>query len=163
VGPFYCPADDQVYIDLSFYEVLSRQLGATSEFAQPYVLAHEYGHHMQDLLGTEAKMRRAQQGASNAEQNQLSVKLELQADCYAGAWAKAASDTTDDNGQRIFTIQGGIDAAGRIGDDELQKRSGNPVNPEEFTHGTSAQRQQWFSQGYNSGDPRTCDTFAGTL
>jgi hypothetical protein len=170
VGPFYCPADDQVYIDLSFYQVLSQQLGATSEFAQPYVLAHEYGHHMQDVLGTEAKMRQAQRGASKAEQNELSVRLELQADCYAGAWAKAASDTTADNGQKIFKslteadIQGGIDAAGRIGDDELQKRGGNPVNPEEFTHGTSAQRQKWFTQGYTTGDPKTCDTFAaGTL
>jgi len=124
---------------------------------------------MQDLIGTEAKMRQAQQGASEAEQNQLSVRLELQADCYAGAWAKAASDTTADNGQKIFKslteadVQGGIDAAGKIGDDTLQKRSGNPVNPEEFTHGTSAQRQKWFTQGYSSGDPKTCDTFGGSL
>jgi len=166
VGPFYCPADDKVYIDLTFYRVLAKQLGAPGEFAQPYVLAHEYGHHMQDLIGTEAKMRRAQQGASNKEKNQLSVRLELQADCYAGAWAKAASDTTDANGQRIFKsltaqdVQEGIDTAGKIGDDELQERSGNPVNPAEFTHGTAAQRQKWFSQGYNSGNPTSCDTFA---
>ena len=167
VGPFYCPADNQVYIDLTFYQVLSDQLGATSEFAQPYVLAHEYGHHMQAMLGTEARMRQAQRGASNAEKNRQSVRLELQADCYAGVWAKAAADTTDDNGQQIFKsltaadIQGGIDAAGKIGDDELQKKSGNPVNPEEFTHGTSAQRQQWFAKGYESGNPKvSCDTFA---
>jgi predicted metalloprotease len=166
VGPFYCPADDKVYIDLTFYRVLAQQLGAPGEFAQPYVLAHEYGHHIQDLVGSEAKMRRAQQGASDEEKNQLSVRLELQADCYAGVWAKAASDTTAANGERIFKsltaqdVQEGIDTAGKIGDDELQKRSGNPVNPAEFTHGTAAQRQKWFSQGYNTGTPKSCDTFA---
>ena len=112
-------------------------------------------------------MRQAQQGASNAEKNKQSVRLELQADCYAGVWAKAAADTTADNGQQIFKsltaadIQRGIEAAGKIGDDELQKKSGNPVNPEEFTHGTSAQRQEWFSKGYESGNPKvSCDTFA---
>ncbi|MBU2665841.1 neutral zinc metallopeptidase [Actinoplanes bogorensis] len=161
VGPFYCPGDNNVYIDLSFYQVLAKQLGASGEFAQPYVLAHEYGHHIQDITGTEAKMRQAQSGASNAEKNALSVKLELQADCYAGAWAKSASTTTDKDGVQIFKsltvqdIQEGIQAAGQIGDDTLQKRSGNPVNPEEFTHGTSAQRQEWFSKGYN-GSPKSC-------
>nr|WP_296072619.1 neutral zinc metallopeptidase [uncultured Actinoplanes sp.] len=165
VGPFYCPADNKVYIDLTFYQVLAQQLGAPGEFAQPYVLAHEYGHHIQDLVGTEAKMRRAQQGASEAQQNALSVKLELQADCYAGVWAKHATETTANNGQPIFKsltqqdVQEGIDTAGKIGDDVLQKRSGNPVNPDEFTHGTAAQRQQWFSTGYNSGTPESCDTF----
>ncbi|GAB2589098.1 membrane protein [Paractinoplanes abujensis] len=164
VGPFYCPGDNNVYIDLTFYQVLSKQLGAPGEFAQPYVLAHEYGHHIQDITGTEAKMRRAQQGASEAEQNALSVKLELQADCYAGAWAKSATATTDKDGDKIFKsltqqdIQEGIQTAGQIGDDELQKRSGNPVNPEEFTHGTSAQRQQAFSTGYDSGSPKSCAT-----
>ncbi|WP_433829564.1 KPN_02809 family neutral zinc metallopeptidase [Actinoplanes sp. CA-015351] len=164
VGPFYCPADDKVYIDLTFYEVLSKQLGAPGEFAQPYVLAHEYGHHVQDVLGTEAEMRRRQErdpGSANAE----SVKLELQADCYAGAWANAASTTTDKDGDKIFTsltdqdIQEGIQAAGQIGDDTLQKKGGGDINPEEFTHGTSAQRQQWFRVGYDSGDPKQCDTF----
>ncbi|MBB2941479.1 hypothetical protein FB565_001183 [Actinoplanes lutulentus] len=164
VGPFYCPADDKVYIDLTFYEVLSKQLGAPGEFAQPYVLAHEYGHHVQDVLGTEAEMRRRQErdpGSANAE----SVKLELQADCYAGAWANAAANTTDKDGDKIFTsltdqdIQEGIQAAGQIGDDTLQKKGGGDINPEEFTHGSSAQRQQWFRVGYDSGDPKQCDTF----
>ncbi|GAA2586074.1 neutral zinc metallopeptidase [Winogradskya consettensis] len=154
VGPFYCPADDKVYIDLTFYEVLSQQLGAPGEFAQPYVLAHEYGHHIQDLAGQET-------GGTNAG----SVKLELQADCYAGVWAKNATGTDDGSGQKIFKsitaddIKQGIDTAGQIGDDTLQKKSGGTVNPAEFTHGTSAQRQKWFSEGYNSGTPKNCDTF----
>jgi predicted metalloprotease len=164
VGPFYCPADDKVYIDLTFYQVLSKQLGAPGEFAQPYVLAHEYGHHVQDVLGTEAEMRRRQErdpGSANAE----SVKLELQADCYAGAWAKDAATTTDKDGDKIFKsltdqdIQEGIQAAGQIGDDTLQKRGGGEINPEEFTHGSSAQRQEWFRVGFDSGDPAQCDTF----
>jgi predicted metalloprotease len=166
VGPFYCPADNKVYIDLTFYQVLAKQLGAPGEFAQPYVLAHEYGHHIQDLVGTEAQMRQQQQGASGAAKNLLSVKLELQADCYAGVWAKHATETKSKNGQAIFKsltaedIQQGIQTAGQIGDDTLQKQSGNEVNPQEFTHGTSADRQKWFSAGYNSGTPKNCDTFA---
>jgi predicted metalloprotease len=165
VGPFYCPADDRVYIDLTFYEVLARQLGAPGEFAQPYVLAHEYGHHVQDLLGTEAAMRRQQQRDPD-QANALSVKLELQADCYAGAWAKNATGTDDASGQKIFKsitaqdIQEGLDTASKIGDDTLQKRGGGTINPAEFTHGSSAQRQEWFSNGYNSGSPKSCDTFA---
>ncbi len=164
VGPFYCPGDDQVYIDLTFYRQLADQLGAPGEFAQPYVLAHEYGHHIQDITGTEAEMRRQQQRDPD-QANQLSVKLELQADCYAGAWAKNATGTDDGSGQKIFTsiteqdIQEGLDTAAKIGDDTLQQRSGGRVNPEEFTHGTSAQRQQWFRIGYESGDPGSCDTF----
>ncbi|GAA4577610.1 neutral zinc metallopeptidase [Micromonospora coerulea] len=168
VGPFYCPADDLVYIDLTFYRLLADQLGAEGEFAQPYVLAHEYGHHVQDLLGTEAQMRRQQQRDPN-NANALSVKLELQADCYAGAWAKNATGTSDAQGQKIFKsiteqdIQQGIDTAEKIGDDAIQQRSGRPVNPDEFTHGTSEQRQQWFTKGYSTGDPKGCDTFGGTL
>ncbi|GAB1646159.1 neutral zinc metallopeptidase [Krasilnikovia sp. MM14-A1259] len=164
VGPFYCPADDRVYIDLSFYRVLSDSLGAPGEFAQPYVLAHEYGHHIQDLLGTEAQMRRAQQrDPKNA--NQLSVRLELQADCYAGVWAKNATGTESAEGTKIFKsitaqdIQQGLDTAGKIGDDTLQRRSGGGVNPAEFTHGTSAQRQHWFSTGFQTGTAKSCDTF----
>ncbi|MFI5837330.1 neutral zinc metallopeptidase [Micromonospora sp. NPDC051300] len=164
VGPFYCPADDLVYIDLTFYRLLADQLGAEGEFAQPYVLAHEYGHHVQDLLGTEAEMRRQQQrDPQNA--NALSVKLELQADCYAGAWAKNATGTADEKGQKIFKsitdqdIQQAIDTAEKIGDDAIQKRSGRPVNPDEFTHGSSEQRKQWFTKGYSTGDPKACDTF----
>ncbi|MDG4799782.1 neutral zinc metallopeptidase [Micromonospora sp. WMMD980] len=164
VGPFYCPADDLVYIDLTFYRLLADQLGAEGEFAQPYVLAHEYGHHVQDLLGTEAEMRRQQQrDPQNA--NALSVKLELQADCYAGAWAKNATGTADDKGQKIFKsitdqdIQQAIDTAEKIGDDAIQQRSGRPVNPDEFTHGSSEQRKQWFTKGFSTGDPKACDTF----
>ncbi|WP_329011914.1 neutral zinc metallopeptidase [Micromonospora rifamycinica] len=168
VGPFYCPADDLVYIDLTFYQTLADQLGAQGEFAQPYVLAHEYGHHVQDLLGTEAQMRRQQQrdpGSANA----LSVKLELQADCYAGAWAKNATGTADEQGQKIFKsiteqdIAQAIDTAEKIGDDAISKRADRPVNPEEFTHGSSEQRKQWFTKGYTTGDPKACDTFSGSL
>ena len=164
-GPFYCPADDRVYIDLTFYKLLADQLGAPGEFAQPYVLAHEYGHHVQDLLGIEAQMRREQQ-RDPSQENKLSVKLELQADCFAGVWAKGATGTQDASGQKIFKsltaedVQQGIDTAGKIGDDTLQQRSGGTINPAEFTHGTSAQRQEWFSTGYNKGDPKSCDTFA---
>jgi predicted metalloprotease len=163
-GPFYCPSDDRVYIDLTFYQLLADQLGAPGEFAQPYVLAHEYGHHIQDLVGTEAQMRRDQE-RNPSQANALSVRLELQADCYAGVWAKGATGTTDASGQKIFKsittqdIQEGLQTASKIGDDTLQKRSGGTINPAEFTHGTSAQRQQWFSTGYNSGDPKACDTF----
>ncbi|MBY8872600.1 neutral zinc metallopeptidase [Micromonospora sp. PLK6-60] len=164
VGPFYCPADDKVYIDLTFYQVLAEQLGAEGEFAQPYVLAHEYGHHVQDLLGTEAQMRRQQQRDPN-NANALSVKLELQADCYAGAWAKNATGTADEVGVKIFKsiteqdIQQAIDTAEKIGDDAISKRANRPVNPEEFTHGSSEQRKQWFTKGYESGSPKSCDTF----
>jgi uncharacterized protein len=164
-GPFYCPEDNRVYIDLTFYKLLADQLGAPGEFAQPYVLAHEYGHHVQDLVGTEAQMRRDQQ-RDPSQANKLSVKLELQADCYAGVWAKGATGTEDSSGQKIFKsitaddIQQGLDTASKIGDDTLQQRSGGSINPAEFTHGTSAQRQQWFATGYKSGDPKSCDTFA---
>jgi predicted metalloprotease len=165
VGPFYCPADDRVYIDLTFYEVLANELGAKGEFAQPYVLAHEYGHHVQDLLGTEAAMRRSQQrDPGNA--NKLSVALELQADCFAGAWAKNATGTDTAGGVKIFKsitatdIQEGLDTAATIGDDTLQKRAGGRVNQDAFTHGSSADRQKWFNQGHQTGDPKQCDTFA---
>jgi predicted metalloprotease len=168
VGPFYCPADDKVYIDLTFYQVLSKELGAPGEFAQPYVLAHEYGHHVQDVLGTEADMRRRQErDPGNA--NQESVKLELQADCYAGAWAHSAAGTVDKDGDKIFKnltdadIQEGIQTAGQIGDDTLQKRGGGEINPDQFTHGTSEQRQHWFRVGWESGDPKQCDTFSATI
>ncbi|MFY1693718.1 neutral zinc metallopeptidase [Plantactinospora sp. WMMB782] len=164
VGPFYCPLDDKVYIDLSFYRVLAEQLGAPGEFAQPYVLAHEYGHHVQDLLGTEQRVRDQRQ-ADPGEANRLSVLLELQADCYAGAWARNATGTADERGVKIFTslteqdIQEGLDTAAAIGDDAIQRRSGGRIDESQFTHGSSADRQKWFGAGYSSGDPSSCDTF----
>ncbi|WP_460916778.1 KPN_02809 family neutral zinc metallopeptidase [Plantactinospora veratri] len=164
VGPFYCPLDDLVYIDLSFYRVLAEQLGAPGEFAQPYVLAHEYGHHVQDLLGTEQRVRDQRQ-ADPGEANRLSVLLELQADCYAGAWARNATGTADERGVKIFTslteqdIQEGLDTAAAIGDDAIQRKSGGRIDESQFTHGSSADRQKWFGTGYSSGDPTSCDTF----
>jgi len=162
VGPFYCPQDSQVYIDLTFYNELNNRFGAKGEFAAPYVIAHEYGHHIQNLLGTNAKAQQgAQQGANSA-----SVRLELQADCYAGTWAFHATETKDKEGDAVLfksitqaDIDEAIEAAEAIGDDTIQKKSGGGVNPDKYTHGTSAQRKKWFSQGFANGDPRQCDTF----
>jgi hypothetical protein len=168
VGPFYCPADNRVYIDLSFWQELANRFGAQGEFAQPYVLAHEYGHHVQILLGTEAQMRRAQQrDPGNA--NRYSVMLELQADCYAGAWTRHATQTTDAGGQPIFKrvteadIDQALNAAAAVGDDAIQKKAGGPVTESQFTHGTSQQRQQWFKRGFDTGEPKSCDTFGNAL
>ena len=151
VGPFYCPGDNHVYIDLTFYQELANRFGASGQFAQAYVLAHEYGHHMQTLLGIEAAMRRAQQrDPGNA--NQYSVLLELQADCFAGVWANNASRTTDAGGQPLFKslttqdIQEALNAAAAVGDDSIQRKSGVAVNEGAFTHGSSAQREQWTYQ-----------------
>jgi uncharacterized protein len=167
-GPFYCPADRKVHIDLSFYQQLTDEFGAKGEFAQPYVLAHEYGHHVQDLVGTMAKVNRAEQ-AGGATASRFSVMLELQADCYAGVWARHATETRDAAGRPIFTsvtaqdIQDAVDAAGSVGDDAIARQAGQRVNPDSFTHGSSAQREHWFSQGYRTGQPQGCDTFAGAL
>jgi len=163
VGPFYCPGDKRVYIDLSFYDELANRFGAKGNFAQAYVLAHEYGHHVQNLLGTEAQVRRAQQ-RDPANANKLSVAMELQADCYAGVWAKAAVGTTDASGVPIFTSLTTTDlealnAASAVGDDTIQQRTTGQINESGFTHGSSAQRQQWFSHGYQTGDPKQCNTF----
>jgi predicted metalloprotease len=167
-GPFYCPLDDHVYIDLTFYQELATRFGAKGEFAQPYVLAHEYGHHVQDLLGTEEKARRAMQAdADNA--NKYSVMLELQADCYSGVWAKHATQTKDASGKPIFTkltqqdIDEALNAAAAVGDDKIQQQQGGSVDESQFTHGSAAQRQHWFGQGYQTGDPKSCDTFGGAL
>ena len=168
VGPFYCPADNEVYIDLTFYDELVNKFGAKGEFAQPYVLAHEYGHHIQDLSGTEAQVTRAEQ-RDPQDQNKYSVMLELQADCYAGVWANHAADTKDTHGTPIFTsitkqdITDAIDAAGAVGDDAIQKKMGGGVDESQFTHGSSAQREHWFSTGYDSGDPKSCNTFGDSL
>ena len=156
MGPFYCPADEKVYIDLGFYQELRDRFGAPGDFAQAYVLAHELGHHVQKLLGTEAEVRRLQQGAPGQE-NELSVKLELQADCYAGVWAHEADREGMLEGG---DIEEGMSAAAAVGDDRLQREAGQAVNPEGFTHGTSAQRTEWFRRGFERGDIRSCDTFA---
>lgn len=157
MGPFYCPADSSVYIDLSFYQELKDKLGAGGDFAQGYVVAHEVGHHVQNLLGIERKMREMQQGASKAEANRLSVKLELQADCFAGIWGHAMQQE-----QVLETgdLKEALDAARAIGDDRLQQQSQGRVVPDSFTHGTSQQRYDWFKRGYDSGNMQQCDTFA---
>lgn len=155
VGPFYCPGDGKVYIDLQFFDVMEKQLGAGGDFAQAYVIAHEVGHHIQDLLGTSDKVHQAQQNSSEREANQLSVRLELQADFYAGVWAHHAKDLKIDQQD----IQEAMNAAHQIGDDALQQKSQGRVVPDSFTHGTSEQRMRWFMKGYQSGDMRQGDTF----
>jgi predicted metalloprotease len=155
MGPFYCPGDQKVYIDLAFYDELARRFGAPGDFAQVYVLAHEVGHHVQSVLGTESAMRRAQR-ADPGNENALSVKMELQADCYAGVWANAVAKRGDlESGD----VEEGLGAAAAVGDDRLQQQSGSGIRPESFTHGSSAQRMQWFKAGFDSGDPSRCDTF----
>jgi predicted metalloprotease len=158
MGPFYCPGDQKVYIDLDFYQTLKNQLGAPGEFAQAYVIAHEVGHHVQNLLGISGKMDQMRGRVSEREYNALSVRLELQADCLAGVWAFHA------NSQRQMLeggdIESAMNAAAKIGDDALQKKSQGYVVPESFTHGTSAQRQRWFDTGIKTGSVKACDTFA---
>jgi uncharacterized protein len=163
VGPFYCPADRKVYIDLSFFDELRTRFGAEGGlFVDAYVLAHEYGHHVQDLLGTSARVQTGDTGPASG-----SVRLELQADCYAGTWANHAETVPDESGHPLITdvtdddISRALDAAGRIGDDYIQRNlgSGRP-DPSSYTHGTSEQRQRWFTTGYRTGDPAQCDTFA---
>lgn len=158
MGPFYCPSDQKVYIDLSFYDTLKNQLGAPGEFAQAYVIAHEVGHHVQNLLGITARMDEQRGRVSERAYNALSVRLELQADCFAGVWANRA------NAMRGIIEPGDIDeainAASQIGDDTLQKKSQGQVVPDSFTHGTSAQRVGWFRRGWESGSVQNCDTFS---
>jgi predicted metalloprotease len=162
-GPFYCPADQRVYIDLSFFDQLQQQFGAEGGlFVDAYVIAHEYGHHVQNLLGTNAQV---QQGVTGPESG--TVRLELQADCYAGAWANHAETVPDDSGEPLIAeitqddIDRALDAAARIGDDFIQQNLGSGrVDQDAFTHGSSEQRQKWFMTGYETGDPRQCDTFA---
>ena len=157
MGPFYCPGDQKVYIDLAFYETLKTRLGAPGDFAQAYVIAHEVGHHVQNLLGISEKMDQMRQRVSQVEYNALSVKLELQADCLAGVWANHAQTARQilENGD----VDEAMNAAAKIGDDALQRAGGGAVVPESFTHGTSAQRQRWFNAGLQGGTVKGCDTF----
>jgi predicted metalloprotease len=158
MGPFYCPGDQKVYIDLGFYETLKNRLGAPGEFAQAYVIAHEVGHHVQNLLGISAKMDQMRGRISKVEYNALSVKLELQADCFAGVWANHAQSARQILEQG--DVESAMNAAAKIGDDALQRSSGGAVVPESFTHGTSAQRQRWFDAGLKTGNIKACDTFS---
>jgi predicted metalloprotease len=154
MGPFYCPADHRIYLDTSFFEELARRFAAPGDFAQAYVIAHEVGHHVQTLNGVEERVRRAQGGASEAQSNALQVRMELQADCYAGVWA-SREQTIMEPGD----IEEGMAAAAAIGDDTLQRASQGRVVPESFTHGTSAQRQQALQRGLQGGNPAACDTY----
>jgi predicted metalloprotease len=154
-GPFYCPGDERVYIDLGFYDELQRRFGAPGDFAQAYVLAHELGHHVQRLLGTEAKVRQEQQQRPDRA-NELSVGLELQADCYAGVWGH---ETAQRQLLEAGDVEEGLAAAAAVGDDRIQRMSGQAVHPEAFTHGSAAQRATWFKRGLESGRPEDCDTF----
>ncbi|AXO17536.1 KPN_02809 family neutral zinc metallopeptidase [Providencia stuartii] len=157
MGPFYCPADNKVYIDLSFYNDMKTKLGAGGEFAQGYVVAHEIGHHVQHLLGIERQVRKLQQGVSTKEANKLSVKLELQADCFAGVWGhNMDKEGILDDGD----LQSALNAAQAIGDDRLQQQSQGRVIPDSFTHGTSQQRYFWFKKGFETGDINSCNTFS---
>jgi predicted metalloprotease len=158
MGPFYCPGDRKVYIDLSFYRDLKERFRAPGDFAQAYVIAHEVGHHVQNLLGIADKVRSAQRRANAAESNAMSVRLELQADCLAGVWGKRA-----DTMRQVLEpgeLEEALTAAAAIGDDRLQKQSQGQIVPESFTHGSSAQRVQWFRRGFETGDMRQCNTFA---
>ena len=161
-GPFYCPGDHYVYLDLGFFNELQRRFGASGDFAQAYVVAHELGHHVQSLLGVDAEMRQAQ-GRNPSARNELSVRLELQADCFAGVWAHATNKSGRASQGRIEFESGdleeGLRAAAAIGDDRLQRMSTGHVFPDKFTHGTSEQRATWLRRGFDSGDPNACNTF----
>ncbi|HTA71061.1 MAG TPA: neutral zinc metallopeptidase [Bryobacteraceae bacterium] len=157
-GPFYCPEDEKVYLDLGFFDQLKNQFGAPGEFAQAYVIAHEIGHHVQKILGIESKVERMRQ-SNPSEANPISVRVELQADCFAGVWANS---TEQRNIVHAADIQAGLRAAAAVGDDRLQKMATGRVSPETFTHGTSQQRDHWFQTGLNSGQISACNTFAST-
>lgn len=158
VGPFYCPADEKVYIDLDFYADLQDRFGAPGDFAQAYVIAHEVGHHIQNILGTSGEVHRRRQALPEGDANQLSVRLELQADCYAGVWAHHAERARDV--LEAGDVEEGLNAAAAIGDDRLQRQATGRVVPESFTHGSSAQRVRWFERGLQTGSMASCDTFS---
>jgi predicted metalloprotease len=160
VGPFYCPGDQKLYIDLDFLQELTRQLNAPGDFAQAYVIAHEVGHHVQNELGVMEKTQAMQQQMSEEERNAISVRIELQADCFAGVWAYHVN--SDTNMIEPGDIEEAINAASAVGDDAIQQQTQGYVRPESFTHGTSQQRMKWFNTGFKSGDPAACDTFSGT-
>lgn len=155
MGPFYCPADRNAYIDLGFYEELEKRFAAPGDFAQAYVIAHEIGHHVQNLTGVSAEVQRMRSRLSETEANQLSVRLELQADCYAGVWANRSRNIILDPGD----LDEALTAASAIGDDRLQRQARGTVTPDSFTHGSSEQRRRWFLAGFEQGDPERCDTF----
>jgi predicted metalloprotease len=158
MGPFYCPGDQGIYLDTSFFQELSQRFGAPGDFAQDYVIAHEFGHHIQSLMGISDRVTRQQRSSSEAQGNRLSVMLELQADCFAGVWAAQNRNRMDPD-----DLQEGMTAAKAIGDDTLQKESQGRVVPDSFTHGTSEQRMTWLKRGLDTGDYRQCDTFAGAI
>jgi predicted metalloprotease len=155
-GPFYCPLDDRVYLDLDFFTELRTRLGSPGDFAQAYVIAHEFGHHVQNLLGISGQVAQAEQAQPGAA-NELSVRTELQADCLAGVWAHSAYQKSE---LEAGDLQEGIAAAAAVGDDRLQRQATGVINPEQWTHGSSQQRVSWFLAGYGSGEPKTCDTFS---
>jgi len=157
MGPFYCPLDQKVYIDLEFYDLMKQKFGAPGDFAQAYVIAHEVGHHVQTLLGIAENVQRRKQGAGQQEANAIQVKMELQADCFAGVWASVNDQMR--NRLQPGDIEEGLNAAAAIGDDALQRKAGQRVSPETFTHGTSRQRMIWFKRGMDTGNPQACDTF----
>jgi len=157
VGPFYCPSDHKIYLDLNFFEDLRTRFGASGDFAQAYVIAHEVGHHVQTLLGISKKVNELQSRANPSERNKLSVRMELQADCFAGVWAHQA-----DKSRQILEagdIEEGLNAASAIGDDRIQRKTQGYVVPDAFTHGSAAQRVRWFNLGFELGNPQVCDTF----
>lgn len=156
IGPHYCPADQNVYLDLDFFRELRKRFGAPGDFAQAYVLAHEIGHHIQNILGTEAQVRREQR-ANPDDENELSVRMELQADCYAGVWAFTVFERDLESSGDLAE---GLEAAASVGDDRIQEQAGQDVNPESWTHGSSEQRMEWFKRGFADGDPNDCDTFS---
>jgi predicted metalloprotease len=161
MGPFYCPLDSKVYLDLGFFRELDERFGAPGDFARAYVVAHEVGHHVQNLLGLSDEVHRRRQGLSQAEGNDLSVRLELQADCFAGVWAHQAERERDL--LEAGDLEEGLAAAAAIGDDRIQRETRGRVSPESWTHGSSAQRVRWFRTGFESGDPARCETFEETL
>jgi uncharacterized protein len=158
MGPFYCPADQKIYIDLSFFAELSQRFGAPGDFAQAYVIAHEVGHHIQTILGISGKVNQARMRMSPAEGNQMSVRLELQADCIAGVWARR--EDANNRSLEPGDIQEALGAAAAVGDDRLQKKATGAINPEGFTHGTAEQRARWFKTGFDAGSIDACDTFS---